>query len=65
MFALFFSLYGMTVALEGVTDRKRAKMAAERIFTLVDRESLIDPLKSEEQVEGKWAAGQIDGHATQ
>ena len=65
MFGLFFSLYGMTVALEGVTDRKRAKMAAERIFNLVDRESLIDPLKDEQQVDGKTMAGQIDDDATQ
>jgi ATP-binding cassette subfamily B (MDR/TAP) protein 1 len=47
MFGLFFSLYGLTLALEGATDRKRAKIAAQRIFNLVDRESLIDPLKEE------------------
>lgn len=44
MFGLFFSIYGLTVALEGATDRKRAKLAADRIFTLIDRQSAIDPL---------------------
>jgi len=44
MFALFFSLYGLTVALEGATDRKRATLAADRIFDLIDRKSAIDPL---------------------
>lgn len=44
MFALFFSLYGLTVALEGATDRKRATLAADRIFDLMDRTSAIDPL---------------------
>lgn len=44
MFALFFSLYGLTVALEGATDRKRAMLAANRIFDLIDRKSPIDPL---------------------
>ena len=33
------------------TDRKRAKLAADRIFTLIDRESAIDPL-AEEDVKG-------------
>jgi hypothetical protein len=44
MMALFFSIYGLTVAFEGATDRTKAKLAAERIFTLSDRKSSIDPL---------------------
>lgn len=44
LFALFFSLYGLTVAFENATDRKQAKLAAERIFSLTDRPSAIDPL---------------------
>jgi ATP-binding cassette subfamily B (MDR/TAP) protein 1 len=44
MFGLFFSLYGLTVALEGATDRNKAKLAADRIFGLIDRPSAIDPL---------------------
>lgn len=44
MFGLFFSLYGLTVALEGATDRNKAKLAADRIFSLIDRRSAIDPL---------------------
>ena len=44
MMALFFSLYGLTVAFENATDRTKAKIAAERIFSLIDRASAIDPL---------------------
>lgn len=47
MFSMFFSLYGLTVALEGATDRKRAKLAADRIFNLIDRTSAIDPLSED------------------
>jgi hypothetical protein len=47
MFALFFSLYGLTLAFEGATDRRRAKLAADRIFDLTDRKSAIDPLSEE------------------
>ena len=46
-FGLFFSLYGLTVALEGATDRKRANLAADRIFELTDRKSAIDPLSND------------------
>jgi hypothetical protein len=45
MMALFFSIYGLTVAFEGATDRNKAKLAAQRIFDLTDRMSSIDPLK--------------------
>lgn len=44
MFALFFSLYGLTIATEGAVDRKKANRAAVRIFELIDRQSKIDPL---------------------
>ena len=44
MFGLFFSLYGLALATEGMVDKDKAKKAAERIFDLIDRESLIDPL---------------------
>ena len=47
MFALFFSLYGLTIATEGAVDRKKANRAAARIFELTDRESAIDPLSTE------------------
>jgi hypothetical protein len=49
MMALFFSLYGLTVAFEAATDRAKASLAAERIFSLTDRVSSIDPLKNEGQ----------------
>jgi len=44
LFALFFSMYGLTVAAEGAVDRNKAKAAAHRIFALTDRQSEIDPL---------------------
>lgn len=47
MFALFFSMYGLTVATEGAVDREKAKAAAHRIFALTDRQSKIDPLGDE------------------
>jgi len=46
MFALFFSLYGLTIAAQGAVDRKKANLAAARIFELMDRQSLIDPLST-------------------
>lgn len=47
MFALFFSMYGLTLAAQGAVDREKAKLAAHRIFALTDRKSLIDPLRDE------------------
>lgn len=44
MFSLLFSLSGMAVAAQGATNRDKAKLAANRIFELTDRESAIDPL---------------------
>ena len=47
MFSLLFSLSGLGMAAQGVTDRDKAKLAADRIFELTDRESRIDPLSEE------------------
>jgi ATP-binding cassette subfamily B (MDR/TAP) protein 1 len=44
MFSLLFSLNGMGLAMQGATDREKAKAAAVRVFELIDRESKIDPL---------------------
>ena len=44
MFSLFFSLYGFAVASHGATSGAQAKVAAKRIFSIIDRESEIDPL---------------------
>ena len=40
-------MYALTIATEGAVDREKAKAAASRIFTLIDRESEIDPLSEE------------------
>ncbi|CAB9500444.1 Leptomycin B resistance protein pmd1 [Seminavis robusta] len=47
MFGLFFSLYGLALAFEGMVDKDKAKLAALRVFELIDRASLIDPLSEE------------------
>lgn len=47
MFSLLFSLSGMGFAMQGATDREKAKAAAERVFELIDRKSEIDPLSDE------------------
>ena len=47
MFALLFSLSGMSVAAMGATDKAKAKLAADRIFALIDKESPINSLSSE------------------
>jgi ATP-binding cassette subfamily B (MDR/TAP) protein 1 len=44
MFALMFSLYGLAIAAQGAVNRDKAVAAADRIFTLIDRQSEIDPL---------------------
>jgi ATP-binding cassette subfamily B (MDR/TAP) protein 1 len=44
MFSLLFSLNGVGIAMQGATDRDKAKAAADRIFELIERESEIDPL---------------------
>jgi ATP-binding cassette subfamily B (MDR/TAP) protein 1 len=47
MFAALFSLSGLSVAFIGATDRTKAKIAADRIFRLIDRESPINALSKE------------------
>ena len=49
MFALMFSLYGLSLAAQGAVNREKAKLAAARIFELVDRQSLIDPIPEEQE----------------
>lgn len=44
MFSLLFSLSGTGAAAQGLTDRGKAQVAAERIFSLIDRKSSIDPI---------------------
>jgi len=45
--SLLFSLSGLSVAIMGATDSAKAKLAANRIFELVDRKSPIDSLSKE------------------
>lgn len=47
MFSLLFSLSGLSVAIMGATDKVKAKIAAERIFTLMDRVSPINSLSDD------------------
>jgi hypothetical protein len=47
LFALFFSLYGLAIAAQGAVNREKAKLAAQRIFDLMDRKSAIDPLSKD------------------
>ena len=47
LFAFMFSLYGLAAAFEGTADREKAKAAAFRIFEVIERKSLIDPLAAE------------------
>jgi hypothetical protein len=44
MFVIFFSLAGLSTAFDGAVDRAKANRAAMRIFELLDRQSLNDPL---------------------
>jgi ATP-binding cassette subfamily B (MDR/TAP) protein 1 len=47
MWSLIYGISGMSVAMQGATDRKKANEAASRIFDLIERESKIDPLSDE------------------
>jgi ATP-binding cassette subfamily B (MDR/TAP) protein 1 len=47
MWSLLYGISGMSVAMQGATDRKKANEAASRIFELIERESKIDPLSDE------------------
>lgn len=44
MFALIVSISGTALGSSGTTDKKVAEEAADRIFSLIDRQSKIDPL---------------------
>ena len=44
MFSLLISISGMSVAMQGMTDKDEAIAAADRIFELLERKSEIDPL---------------------
>ena len=44
MFSLLFSLSGLEMAVQGATNRDKAKAAADRVFDLIEWESAIDPL---------------------
>ena len=50
MLTLQFSLFGLGIAFQGLTDRKETAMSAERIFYLLDCKSKIDPLSKR----GAW-----------
>ena len=45
--SLLFCLSGLSVAMMGATDSAKAKLAANRVFALIDRESPIDSLSKE------------------
>jgi ATP-binding cassette subfamily B (MDR/TAP) protein 1 len=47
MFSLLFSITGMAMSVQGASDPKVAKEAANRIFELIARRSSIDPLSTE------------------
>lgn len=47
MFSLLFSVSGMAVSMQGVSDPKVAKEAAKRVFELMERRSAIDPLSKD------------------
>lgn len=44
MFGLMFGLTGIGIAMADLVDSEKAKSAAKRVFALIDRQSLIDPL---------------------
>lgn len=47
MFSLLFSITGMAMSMQGASDPKVAKEAANRIFELIERPGGIDPLSKE------------------
>lgn len=48
-FSIFFSMYGLGIALMNMSDRKEVEKSAQRILYLLDRKSKIDSLS----IEGK------------
>jgi ATP-binding cassette subfamily B (MDR/TAP) protein 1 len=51
LFGLMLSLTGLAAAMAGLTDAEKAKAAANRIFELIERESLIDPLSESGKIQ--------------
>lgn len=47
MFGLMFGFNGVGIAMADLVDSEKAKAAAQRIFDLIDRQSLIDPLSDD------------------
>ena len=45
-FALYFSLFGLGIALKEIADKEEIKLATSRVFYILDRRSLLDPLCS-------------------
>ena len=45
-FALYFSLFGLGVALKEIADREEIKQATSRVFYILDRTSALDPLSA-------------------
>ncbi|MAD20250.1 MAG: hypothetical protein CMJ52_08725, partial [Planctomycetaceae bacterium] len=60
LFAFFFGLFGMSLAATGATDTKEAVRALTSIFSLLDRQSKIDPEGREGIIPVEEAKGQID-----
>lgn len=49
-FAIMFSLFGLATAFQDMADQKAMRESAGRIFALLDRQSVIDPLSNEGKV---------------
>jgi ATP-binding cassette, subfamily B (MDR/TAP), member 1 len=49
-FAVLFSLFGLSAAFQDISDRKEVEKSAGRIFYLLDRVSLIDPLGNDGKI---------------
>lgn len=47
--ALYFSLFGLGIALKEVADREEIKQATSRVFYVLDRQSALDPLSKKGQ----------------
>lgn len=47
IFCFLFSLFGLGIAFQDMSDRKETEASASRIFYLLDRKSEIDPLSDE------------------
>ena len=47
MFGLIFGMTGIGIAMQDMTDSKKAAEAADRVFEIIDRQSELDPLSEE------------------